>query len=196
VTGWSRGAAIGFCGKIPSRGDFVRAGLPRAFIEPWDRWMERMIAANRAALGDRWLPAWLEAPVWRFALKPGICGPEAAIGLWMPSVDRIGRYYPLTVTAVTGDVDHCTLVREASGFLDAAERAGRDALENRLHPDELAARLIAAASAPPVDPGIDLACAGQGGGLWWTKGGSRMHARVLVSRVLPDENTFIAMMNR
>ena len=44
-------AAIGFYGKIPGRGDFVQAGLPRAFVDPWDAWMQRMILASRAVLG-------------------------------------------------------------------------------------------------------------------------------------------------
>src|SRR3954451_16815815 len=112
---WWRDAAIGFCGKIPARGDFVRAGLPLAFADPWDRWMERMLMASRSALDTEWLPAWLEAPVWRFALTAGVCGPDAAIGLWMPSVDRVGRYYPLTIAAMASNVDAPALAM-AGGF--------------------------------------------------------------------------------
>ncbi len=93
-------AAIGFYGKLPARGDFVQAGLPRSFTDPWDRWLQRVLAASQAMLGDRWLPAWLEAPVWRFALMPGVCGPDPALGLWLPSVDRVGRHFPLTLAAV------------------------------------------------------------------------------------------------
>jgi type VI secretion system protein ImpM len=191
--GWSREAAIGFCGKIPARGDFVGAGLPRAFTEPWGRWIEQMIAASRAALGEAWLPAWLEAPVWRFALSPGICGPHALVGLWMPSVDSIGRHYPLTVAAVTSHTDHRALIRKAGGFLAAAERAGRDALKNWLPPDELAARVDAAGIEPSADPDIDRMCSPPGSGVWWTQGGPRVSATTLASPALPDENTFFAM---
>ena len=35
--------------------------------------------ASRSALDTEWLPAWLEAPVWRFALTAGVCGPDAAV---------------------------------------------------------------------------------------------------------------------
>ena len=112
-----RDAAIGFHGKIPARGDFVQAGLPRAFTDPWDGWMQRMVAASRAVLGEAWLRAWLEMAVWRFALSSGICGPGAVIGLWMPSVDRVGRYFPLTLAAVARDADTCGLLREGNGFL-------------------------------------------------------------------------------
>ena len=32
----------------------------------------------------------------RFALAPGVCGEQAWAGLLLPSVDKVGRYYPLT----------------------------------------------------------------------------------------------------
>jgi type VI secretion system protein ImpM len=192
--GFLRNAAIGFHGKIPARGDFVHAGLPRTFTDPWDEWMQRMVGASRSVLGQAWLPAWLEAAIWRFALTPGTCGPHAVIGLWMPSVDRIGRYFPLTLAAVARDADTPALTREGGGFLAAAERAGRDALQNDLAPDELAARLAAAAAAQPGGPGTNPSLCPLEGGLWWTEGAPRVPAWVFVSRALPDENAFVAML--
>jgi type VI secretion system protein ImpM len=189
-----RDAAIGFHGKIPARGDFVQAGLPRAFTDPWDRWMRRMVAASRAVLGETWLPAWLEAAIWRFALSPGICGPDAVIGLWMPSVDRVGRYFPLTLAAVARDADTRRLLREGGGFLAVAEDAGRDALENDLPPDELAVRLAAAMRVPPTDAGADPFLCPAEGGLWWTEGAPRVSAGAFACGGLPDENTFVAML--
>jgi type VI secretion system protein ImpM len=194
-TGLLRDAAIGFHGKISARGDFVQAGLPRTFTDPWDGWMQRMIAASRSLLGEAWLPAWLEAAIWRFALTPGICGPHAVIGLWMPSVDRTGRYFPLTLAAVAHDADAPALMREGGGFLAAAERAGRNALENDLAPDELAARVAAAAAAQPGGPGTDPSLCPLEGGLWWTEGAPRVAAGVFSSAALPDENTFSGMLN-
>ena len=93
--------AFGLFGKLPARGDFVRAGLPGDFVAAWDHWLEEVIGATRARLGAAWLPAFLEAPVWRFALAPGLCGAASVSGLWLPSVDRVGRYYPLTLAAIT-----------------------------------------------------------------------------------------------
>ena len=192
TTGWWRDAAIGFCGKIPARGDFVRAGLPLAFTDPWDRWMERMLRASRSALDAEWLPAWLEAPVWRFALTPSACGPDAVIGLWMPSVDRVGRYYPLTIAAVASNTDAPALISHGRGLLDAAECAGRKAVEQELAPDQLAADL--AAVAPPADPAADPLLCPLSGGLWWTQGAPRVPAGVFASTGLPDENTFSTML--
>ena len=53
--------------------------------------------ASRAALGERWLPAYLSAPVWRFQLAAGVCGSRGWRGFFFASVDRVGRYFPLTV---------------------------------------------------------------------------------------------------
>src|SRR5260370_38744549 len=95
-------AAIGFCGKLPARGDFVTSGLPRRFAEAWHDWLQPALAASRHALGEDWLAAWLEAPIWRFALSPGACGPDSVLGLGMPGVDRVGRHFPLTFAAGAG----------------------------------------------------------------------------------------------
>lgn len=193
-SGLLRDAAIGFCGKIPGRGDFVQAGLPRAFVDPWDAWMQRMILASRALLGKEWVPAWLEAAVWRFALSPGICGPGSVLGLWMPSVDSVGRYFPLTLAAVGPDSGASALMREDGGFLGAAECAGRDALANDLPPEALTARLAAAAATPPAGAASDPVLCPAGGGLWWTEGAPRVSAERFASAGLPDENTFVAML--
>ena len=57
------------------------------------------LAASHAALGDRWLDVYLTSPAWRFVFGPGACGPSPVIGLMAPSVDRVGRYFPLTLVA-------------------------------------------------------------------------------------------------
>jgi len=87
----------GFYGKIPVLGDFVSRGLPRSFITPWDTWQQEAIANSQDQLKDDWLDNYLTSPLWRFALTPGICGDHGWAGLVMPSVDRVGRYFPLTL---------------------------------------------------------------------------------------------------
>ena len=49
--------AAGFFGKLPARGDFVRAGLPRDFIDSWDGWWQRMLPGSRDRLGEAWTEA-------------------------------------------------------------------------------------------------------------------------------------------
>jgi type VI secretion system protein ImpM len=188
-------AAIGFCGKLPTRGDFVAAALPRRFVEPWHDWMQRALTASRDILGDDWLAAWLEAPVWRFVLSPGVCGPDAALGLWMPSVDRVGRHFPLTVAATVVDGDPTALLRAGGGFLAAAELAGRTALADDLAPDELAVRIAAAASAEPGDCGAGSPLFPTERALWWSEGSSRVAPGFFASRSLPNGVSFAGMLD-
>ncbi len=154
----------GFFGKLPSRGDFVRTDLPADFIAPWDIWCQRMMAESRRVLDDRWEAAWLQAPVWRFALPQGGCGEGAVLGVWLPSVDCVGRHFPLTIAAVAA----CALpelVVQAGGFLEHAEQAGRDALTLALDPADLTRRVADAVQLAPVP---DAALQTQMG--WWTEG--------------------------
>lgn len=91
---------VGFYGKLACRGDFVSRSLPQTFIQPWDQWLAAGIQASQQALGEQWLQAYLVSPLWRFALAPGVCGTDAVVGVLMPSIDRVGRYFPLTVAQV------------------------------------------------------------------------------------------------
>ena len=92
-------APAGWYGKLPILGDFTRRHLPPAFIDPWDDWLQAGIAGSRAALGGAWLDHYLTAHVWHFVLMPGVLGPQAWAGVWSPSVDRVGRYFPFTLAA-------------------------------------------------------------------------------------------------
>jgi type VI secretion system protein ImpM len=105
----------GFYGRVPSLGDFIGRRLEGPFLDTWDPWMQEAIAASRQQLGEDWLDAYLTSPLWRFGLAAGLCGPAAWAGVVMPSVDRVGRYYPLTIAAPIG--------RDSSLFAlaDAAE---------------------------------------------------------------------------
>jgi type VI secretion system protein ImpM len=190
-----RRTVAGFCGKIPARGDFVRSGLPRAFTDPWDDWLQRMLLSSREMLGEGWLAAWLEGPVWRFALVPGVCGPAAVLGLWLPSVDRAGRFYPLTLAALSDDPDLPRLIGGGSGFFGISEPAGREAVAHDLPPEALAARLDAAVAAPAADPDLDPLRYPNAAGLWWTEGAPRVPRGTFACDALPDENRFAAMLD-
>jgi type VI secretion system protein ImpM len=189
-----RGATIGFCGKLPARGDFITSALPRRFVEPWHDWVQGALATSRQALAEDWLPAWNEAPIWRFALSPGVCGADAVLGLWMPSVDRAGRNFPLTFAALASDCNVPALMREGGEFLDVAETAGLDALARDLEPNEIAARLSAASwgALTEAEDLIDLLAGG--GAIWWTDGAPRVAAGAFVTVALPDAAEFAGML--
>jgi type VI secretion system protein ImpM len=178
-------APHGIYGKLPSRGDFLRAGLPRSFTDPWDAWLAAGIAASRAALGEHWLACWMEAPIWRFALPDGACGPAAVLGLWLPSVDRAGRHFPLTLATLAPGAGTDALATAGAAWLDAAEAAALDALEQILQPEALTARLDA--TPPPA------AAPGGGDVLWWTAGSPFVAATSLRLPGLPDPAHFAGM---
>jgi type VI secretion system protein ImpM len=186
-SGAARVVDAGLFGKLPARGDFVQLGLPGSFVRPWDAWLQRVMAASQERMGAAWLPAFLESPVWRFALPGGMCGAGAVLGLLMPSCDRVGRYYPLTLAAVFppgGDVPRSDI---AEPWLDACETAGRSALDDDAPPDEVARRL------PPLDAeGASERSIGTGE--WWTAGGPRVMAVRLALPALPDGAEFASML--
>jgi len=89
----------GFYGKLPAKGDFLSRHLPREFIDHWDTWLQSGMHASREALGEAWLQIYLTSPLWRFVLASGTCGESAWAGVMMPSMDKVGRYFPMTVAA-------------------------------------------------------------------------------------------------
>jgi type VI secretion system protein ImpM len=122
---------VGFYGKLPSHGDFLRRRVSDAFVGVWDGWLQECLAASRSSLGDRWLDVYLTSPVWRFACASGICGPAPVIGVMVPSVDRVGRYFPLTLVAELPPETPqlLTAVIRAQRFFDAAESLVIETLE-------------------------------------------------------------------
>jgi type VI secretion system protein ImpM len=89
----------GWFGKLPTSGDFVTRRVHPSFIEPWDAWLNAMLAGSRERLGADWRETFLSAPAWRFVLAPGVIGADGWAGLIVPSVDSVGRYFPLTVVS-------------------------------------------------------------------------------------------------
>lgn len=174
---------LGFSGKLPARGDFVARGLPRSFSDPWDAWLAEVMTGSRAILGERWLPAWLEAPIWRFALPAGYCGPDAATGVMLPSVDRAGRHWPLTLAAVLPGLPGTPLPDPA--WLDALEQAGLDAVTADSTPEQIEGAL---AAAPP-------AVAAGGEAAWWTDGAPRVQPRRFGAGALPGPSAFAGMLD-
>ncbi|WP_342238651.1 type VI secretion system-associated protein TagF [Inquilinus sp. OTU3971] len=138
----------GVFGKLPWLGDFVTRRLPRSFVEPWDDWLQRGMVATREALGDGWLDSFLTAPVWRFLLPAGSAGPAMA-GLLMPSVDRVGRYFPLTLASPLGADPGPEAPLLAAGWFDALERTALAALDDATAPEAWEAA-VEGLGAPPL----------------------------------------------
>jgi type VI secretion system protein ImpM len=146
----------GFYGKIPSLGDFVSRRLPRSFISPWETWLQEAITNSREQLGDRWLDNYLTSPLWRFALTPGICGENGWAGIIMPSVDRVGRYYPFTLaTRLEGSRNPFLFMQNSDAWFSHLEQLALSCLEDGFQIDNLEQQLItfrlpAMETAPPL----------------------------------------------
>ncbi|WP_304993718.1 type VI secretion system-associated protein TagF [Burkholderia plantarii] len=143
---------VGFHGKLPGAGDFVKRRLPADFIEGWDRHFQRAMETGRRELGERWAQAWRDGPAWRFVLPPQVCGRGAWCGLVGPALDRLGRAFPMVLAApCTGDV--ARILGNAAWF-DALERVYRCAQADAASVETFDARV--AALPPPLAGGADL----------------------------------------
>ena len=93
------GMGFGAFGKMPSVGDFFRLTPPPGFVRVWDGWLQGALLAGQGTHGPYWDGYYMSAPIWRFTLAPGLAGAQKVIGVLMPSVDRVGRRFPLTLMA-------------------------------------------------------------------------------------------------
>lgn len=92
--------AYGLFGKLPQKRDFVALGIPHAVLHPFETWLQSAVAASRNELGRGWEELYLVAPIWRFWLGHEIFG-QACAGALMPSVDKVGRFFPLAIMHVS-----------------------------------------------------------------------------------------------
>ena len=178
--------SAGFFGKLPARGDFVRHGLPGMLVSALDDWCQRVLPGSKARLGEGWTEAWMEAPIWRFLLPPGSCGPGAAAGLWLPSTDKAGRLFPLIIALAAPTWRE---LARCGPFLDAAETIGLAAIERDLTPGQLGTA-IAGIPVPAGDPLPEPQA-----GTWWTAGSDRVTPGRHLHPGMPDEAAFTAMLH-
>jgi type VI secretion system protein ImpM len=123
-------ATVGYFGKLPCRGDFLRRRVPDEFVAFWDEWLQHCLTQSREQLGGAWLDAYLSGPIWRFVLAEGVCGTGAYAGILAPSVDRVGRCFPLTI--VTQWADSACAIDVACGaraWFDAIEEIAADGVQ-------------------------------------------------------------------
>jgi type VI secretion system protein ImpM len=228
---------VGFYGKLPSHGDFLKRRVSDAFIATWDGWLQECLAATRETLGDNWLKIYLTSPAWRFACAAGALGPNPVVGVMVPSVDRVGRYFYLAIVAeLLNGADPLVAATKANAFFDAAEQLAIETLEQdpvdfeRFDDDvaQLTSELDAfEVGAVALDGSAAEVLAGIQGGqwqiplgtpprpgdvldqllsrhlsalyeplvLWWTGGSAIVEPSFLVSKGLPDPNSFAALLD-
>lgn len=205
----------GVFGKLPARGDFLARGLPAEFGEAWHGWLVRGLGAARAVLGARLAEVWRMAPAWRFLLAAGLAGPRVAAGVMVPSIDRVGRAFPLTLVRLAdGPLEPAALLA-GPPWLDRLEAAARAALDPALdleawlgELDRIGAQEPAPARPPPLPlrlegepaalaPAIAALFAARGGhglALFWSAGSPFVAAGALASLGLPEGRDFVRLL--
>lgn len=93
-------------------------------------WLQSGLPAARMALGERWNACYMSAPIWRFTLSPAVAGRMAVQGVLMPSVDRVGRGFPLTLMWL-GQFGGLDAHLAATSFFEKLEDVALSALDDR-----------------------------------------------------------------
>jgi type VI secretion system protein ImpM len=161
------GAAI--FGKLPSHGDFVARGMAPAERDTLDLWLSASMANARSAYGDGFETLYDQAPPWRFA-QPREGG--WIVGALVPSVDSVGRRFPVLARRFANDDDAVTHAAMH------CERVLYDAFAAGWNADSL----TAAVAGDMVESEDDWP--GHAG--WWTMGGDDHDAATLPGDQPPD----------
>lgn len=155
----------GLFGKIPQQADYVSHHLPASFTDYWHQWLQSAMSVSHEQLGERWLDHFLTSPVWHFAISPGVFGPEAAMGVMIPSCDEVGRYLPLVVAHAHPAHQPWSAYLFAKDWYTDARAVALAALHESVGYMELIERLEGLAPpAPPAIPAFQTHHASHGAG--------------------------------
>lgn len=149
------GQGFGAFGKMPALGDFFHLNTPQGFVRVWDDWLQGAMMTAAQAGGGAWDDQYMSAPIWRFTLSPGVAGATKVLGIVMPSVDRVGRRFPLALMAALDHegpaaFDHLT----QDTTFERLEDLALSCLDDGMDRDRLAAALteIGPPAPPPYTP--------------------------------------------
>jgi len=126
----------GYYGKLPLRGDFIQRNISNDFVNTWDNWLQSVIATSHHNLGHSWLDSYLVSPIWRYLIPQH--GETYQLGIMLPSVDKVGRYFPFTISAnITPKSDATRIIRSNRDWFNMAETIALQALEESIDFDHL-----------------------------------------------------------
>lgn len=119
-------------GKLPAHGDFIRRGISEAVAGDLDDFLSASLS-DAASLAD-FDDLYGQAPAWRFIAD---FGDVAMCGVIAPSVDRVGRQFPILVGVESpGDGEGLAVA------VDACEALLYDAFGNGATADQLYDSLV------------------------------------------------------
>jgi type VI secretion system protein ImpM len=210
----------GVYGKLPARGDFITRRFGRPVIEAWNAWLQPAILASRDTLAERWLEIYLTSPIWRFALGAENCGPNTLVGVLLPSVDKVGRYFPLMLgRELAPGIELTGVIAQASPWYRTVEELALAALapefrleafEDPIALDVDATVMAPEATEPLAPPGLHIPLGGdarsvalrhahqplaQGRTLWWTSGSEHVVPCLLICPGMPSSPSFASLLD-
>ncbi|MBB3523749.1 type VI secretion system-associated protein TagF [Rhizobium sp. BK456] len=161
---------IGFYGKLPSHGDFVSMGLGHSLQSALDAWMQAGLQAAQQELGEDWKRRFRSMPAWRFIIERGLWGPATVAGVLLPSLDRVGRSFPLVIAAqLHGFVEHPRQLYLDDTWFTAAEAIAESSARRDFDINHFTASLKRLRTLRPADLAENeiLQDASSRGTLWW-----------------------------
>jgi type VI secretion system protein ImpM len=193
-------ALPGWFGKLPGMGDFAHRRLPEAFRAVWDQWLQRGMARLRDRHAD-WTERYLEAPIWCFALGRQVAGEQAWIGVLMPSVDGVGRYFPFALAmeldaSVPGQLRGEALAAALQWWAHATQAAleGLDGDLDALRFDAVLHRLfVDGASSDGREGGVESLELPLAGASLWLSDPAAEHGVRMLCTGLPRDEQFDAL---
>ncbi|WP_192022877.1 type VI secretion system-associated protein TagF [Shewanella sp. WPAGA9] len=214
---------LGYCGKVPSKGDFLQENLDIDFFKNWNEWLQAVIAVSKEQSGNEWLDYYLTSPVWHFSLSAGVCCEQAVVGTLIPSVDNVGRHYPFTLAgfhqqaAVCGwhenewstqfeaqilqvledDINLETWLNDVSGQQYTVPVAALCSSQSESSDITKKAWVIQGSNAPHILSLLDQQYRKQFErySIWWTEGSSEVEACMIITEGLPQISQFVSMLS-
>jgi len=213
----------GYFGKLPIRGDFIQRNLSTDFIDMWDQWLQTVISASQKTLNDQWLNTYLVSPIWRFFLS--LESGEHYTGIMLPSVDKVGRYFPFTIAMrIAKEHNVIDFIVEQETWYQQAENIAIQALEENIDFDQLNQAIDNLRIIDNNDHGkvfqnkskafhveltnnsLDIAIAriqskigtnisSKAMSYWWTTAENGINGNLVAYLGMPDDNIYVAMLD-
>lgn len=128
-------ATYGFFGKMPVIGDFVQRNLNTALSTALDNWLQQGMFELQQQ-DPAFQEQYLAAPISFFILPARIWADHPVAGFILPSVDRVGRLFPLVFLRPLRTLE-ATPLTALSRELETASNLAITALQQQRGVDEL-----------------------------------------------------------
>ncbi|WP_117190288.1 type VI secretion system-associated protein TagF [Rhizobium terrae] len=143
---------IGFFGKLPTHGDFVSTGMGSGLQSEFDIWLQAGLQAVQQQFGTDWERHFRAMFSWRFIIERGLWGPATIAGVLVPSLDRVGRSFPLVVaTQLPAFTDHPRLLYLDETWFTAAEAIAETSARRDFDIEQFTASLKRLRTLRPAD---------------------------------------------